>query len=281
MLKQTAANRSVRLLGLLALGWALPSAAAPVVTVSGREVVVSNEHLKVVVDGNQGGAIREIRRSDGRLVAANFGLYTDRGIYGDGVYVGTGAVQVQPVVSEAEGKVTVRSEGTLRTRDGAIPREPGALAYYLECAVGDGAQVEIRWGLSPGFSWDETQFLSLIFSVTDMLGLFANTDDGVLLQDAAAKSGRTFQSVRTALSPSSAWLGVMHHDGTVRAFDGFEATAPLANIFLHENGQGQAAVFFAWYDAGAGVALGEGVPMGARFTLSLWDGLPAFNASHN
>lgn len=264
--------------------------AAPRVEQSPDRIVISNPYFTATFAKARGGALSQLRTAAGQLITGDHGLYTDRGIYGEDVYIGASHVAGKMQVRTQAGRVIVRSEGTLSDREGKAPpvgtrprrvqTEPGTIAYWLQYTIGDGPTIRIEWGATPSFSMPQARaFFSYIFSVPDCIGLFANTDEGVLLQDMADHSTRTFQSSAEPLSFTDPWLGLMRRDATTVAFTDLHSTVPFANVFYHENGRGGAGVFFAWMDGGHVRDLEAGKEWRAGFTLRLDQSFEAFRAS--
>lgn len=253
--------------------------AAPRVQETEERIVVANDHLTLVVGKSAGGTLAELRTADGRLLTANHGLYTDRGIYGEDAYVGTGQAPATTRSRAENGRVILRAEGVLCDREGKPPTDPGAIAYWVEYALADEAAVHVSWGARPDFSLDLNRgFLAYIMSVTGCAGVFANTDEGVLLQDIAGHSTRTFQSASEPLSRGAPWFGVLRADGPAVAFTDLAAQPPFANAFLHEDGRGGAVVFFAWLDGGARRSLAPDDEWRGAFTLRVHPSFEAFRA---
>lgn len=243
----------------------------------GDLVTVANQHFQAAISKAQGGAIAELKSAEGRTHCAGHGLYTDRGIYGDGVYVGTAQAAATTQVRNAHGTITVHSQGTLVDRQGQMPREPGTLSYYLEYAFTEEPKILVQWGVKPDFSHEPVGgFLSYLFQVADCIGIFANTDEGVLLQDVASHSTRTYASAIQPLSRRDPWLGLMKSDGSVIACTDMQSTVPFANVFLHETGQGGAAVFFAWMDGSRAPALAAGEELRGSLLLRVGRSFEAF-----
>jgi len=254
--------------------------AAPEVQQDDAAIVVSNAHFSITVGKNSGGTVSAWRRADGRQITSGHGLYTDRGIYGDGVYVGTTKEKATVTVQRDEtGSVTVRAEGVLRDADGALPGEPGKIAYWVQYIVSDAPALKVEWGATPDFSTDSGEFFSYIFSITDTIGLFANTDEGVLLQDPADHSTRTFQSASEPLNRDDPWWGFMFRDGTVLSLTGLRSEPAFANLFCHENGTGGGGVFLAWINGRRRAPLEKGVAWRAAVTLGLHDSFEQFRRS--
>lgn len=242
-----------QLLGLVLLaGLTASLGAAPQVTRTADTVTVRNDHLQMTVRTDNGGALAELRTAGGVLLSSGHALYTDQGPFGSGVYVGTGPAHATPVVTADGDRVKVRSEGFLATRDGATAQTPGRMGYFLEYELGDGPALAMRWGATPAFSADRvTGFFAYVGSLPGLAGVFANTIDGVILQDPSPVNGRSYQSATLPLSLERPWFGVLRQDGTALALCKPTGTPPLTNCFFHEDGKGGAACFLAWLNGGA------------------------------
>jgi hypothetical protein len=256
-----------------------PASAAPTASEQQGRTVLANAHLRVVLDPAHGGAISAVTTLDGRSVCTGHSVYTDRGLYGDGVYVGTSAVATKLIVREAQGRITARAEGVLAKADGTPSGAPGSIAYWLEYTLGDEGQVRVEWGATPGFTSPACRFLSYIFSLNGCTGVFANTEDGVLLQGTADHSTRTVQSAERPLNAGDPWVGLMYRDGTVMAITKLDARPPFANVFLHEGGNGSAGLFLAWISGEGPTSLQEGQELRGGFTLGLYSSFEEFRAS--
>ena len=272
----------LRRLPLILCLLASAACAAPTVQEETVErIVVANDHLTLVVGKAAGGTLAELRTADGRRITANHGLYTDRGIYGEDVYVGTGQASATTRARAENGSVIVRAAGVLCDREGRPPADPGAIAYWVEYALGDDAALRVSWGARPDFSLDLSRgFVAYIMSVTGCVGVFANTDEGVLLQDIADHSTRTFQSAAEPLSRRAPWFGVLRSDDLAVAFTDPGAQPAFANVFLHEDGRGGAAVFFAWLDGNTRRSLTPEDEWRGAFTLRVHPSFEAFRSSH-
>jgi hypothetical protein len=233
--------------------------AAPQVTRTADTVTVRNDSLQMTVRTDNGGALSELRTADGVLLSSGHALYTDQGLYGPQVYAGTSQVRVTPTVTADGGRVKVRSEGRLALRDGAPAETPGHMAYFLEYEMGDGPALTVRWGATPDFSIQKlTGFFAYIGSLPNLAGLFANTIDGVLLQDPAAQSGRSYQSAVCALSVEHPWFGVLRQDGIALALCNPTGNPPLPNCFFHEDGKSGTAFFLTWLNGASPQSLEAG-----------------------
>jgi hypothetical protein len=237
---------------MLLAGLTAGLSAAPQVTRTADTVTLRNDHLQVTVRGDNGGALADLRTADGVLLSSGHALYTDQGPFGAGVYVGTGPTHATPVVTVDGDRVRVRSEGFLATRDGATAQTPGRMEYFLEYELGTEPVLSVRWGATPAFSADKvTGFFAYVGGLPNLVGLFADTIDGVLLQDPATQNGRSYQSSIWPLSPEHPWFGVLRQDGIALAFCKPTGTPPLPNCFFHEDGKGAASFFLAWLNGGA------------------------------
>lgn len=274
------ASPALRRLPLILCLLASVACAAPTVQETAERIVVANDHLTLVVGKGAGGMLAELKTADGRLITANHGLYTDRGIYGEDVYVGTGQAPVTTRTRIENGSVIVRAEGLLCDREGKPPADPGGIAYWVQYALGNEAAVRVSWGARPDFALDLSRgFLAYIMSVTGCVGVFANTDEGVLLQDIADHSTRTFQSASEPLSREAPWFGVLRGDDVAVAFTEPAAQPAFANVFLHEDGRGGAAVFFAWLDGNTRRSLTPEDEWRGAFILRVHPSFEAFGSS--
>jgi len=225
--------------------------AAPTVEKTPDAITVKARHYTAIFSPVQGGALSELRDAAGQVLTTGHFLYTDHGVYTEGAYFGTahatGAVEVQ----EGDGEVTVLSTGSLCDAGGKPGTDPGATEYRLEYLITDAPEVRIDWTATPRFDREVKRgFFAYVLSVSGCVGLFANTLDGVLLQDMATESGRSFQSAAEPLSLDAPWFGVMRQDGSAIAFTELRGTPPVENAFMHEDGKGGGGVFFTWPGAG-------------------------------
>lgn len=268
-------HRSV--VALLAL-CATAAFAAPRVEESADALVIANAHFTITIDKAEGGGASDIATAAGQPITGAHSIYTDYGIYPERVYVGSSDAPAEVTIRTDGDRVIARAEGALCHRDGAPPDDPGLIAYWIEYAIGDDPTIRISWGATPEFSVPEPgAFFSYIFGVRGCIGVFANTDEGILLQDIADHSTRTYQSAEEPLNPDQPWLGFMRRDGSVIAFTDLQSTVGFGNVFFHEDGKGGAAVFFAWL-CGIGPDIEAGEEWRASFTLRLAPSFEAFRA---
>lgn len=254
--------------------------AAPRLDYAPDRITVTTDHLIAVFDGAQGGGMLSLTTRDGDPITSLYHLYTDWGIYPDRGYFGTSHAPAHLTAQERDGIVVVRAEGVLCDGQGMPPTRPGVIAYWLQYTLGDAPQVRVEWGATPSFSLTGVSaFYSLLFGVSGCVGVFANTEDGVLLQDPASHSTRTYQSAELPLSRADPWLGMLRADGTVVAFTDIAATPAFGNVFLHEDGHGNAGVFFAWLCGSGSRDLEAGVEWTGAFTLRVDPTYEAFRAS--
>jgi hypothetical protein len=249
-------------------GFAASLNATPQVIRTADAVTVRNDHLQMIIRTDNGGAVAELRTAEGVLLSSGHGLYTDQGPYGPGVYVGTSAVRVTPQVVVEDGRVKVRSEGFLATRDGVAAQTPGRMGYFLEYELGDGPVLIVRWAATPAFSADHVSgFFAYVGGLPNLAGVFAKTIDGVLLQDPAPYNGRSYQSANMPLSLEHPWFGVLRQDGIALAFCDPTGTPQLSNCFFHEDGKGAASFFLAWLNGGPPQSLEAGKPWTGQCTV--------------
>lgn len=244
---------------MLLAGLTASLGAAPQVTRTADTVTLRNDHLQVTIRSDNGGALADLRTAGGVLLSSGHALYTDQGPFGAGVYAGTGTVRVTPEVTVEGDRVRVRSEGFLAGRDGATLEAPGRMGYFLEYELGTGPALTVRWGATPDFSADKvTGFFAYVGSVPSLAGVFANTIDGVILQDPSPVNARSYQSATIPLSLERPWFGVLRQDGIALAACSLAGNPPLTNCFFHEDGKGGAACFFAWLNGGLPQSLEAG-----------------------
>lgn len=225
--------------------------AAPTVEKTPEAVTVKAQHYTAIFTPAQGGALSELRDASGQVLTTGHFLYTDHGVYTEGAYFGTGHATGAVEVQERDGQVTLITTGSLCDAGGKPCADPGATEYRLEYTISDAAELRIDWTATPRFDREvKGGFFAYVLSVSGCVGLFANTIDGVLLQDMATESGRSFQSAAEPLSLVSPWFGVMRQDGSAIAFTKLRGTPPVENAFMHEHGKGGGGVFFTWPAAG-------------------------------
>ena len=263
----------------VAAGLTLRACAAPTLTESPAQITVANSHFTVTFDPARGGTISELRLPDGSLVCSGHNMYTDWGIFPERSYHGTANCHATVQTRRDGESVTVRAEGKLCDSKGVVSSDPGAIAYWFEVTVGDAPDLRIAWGVMPDFAkLVESAFFAHQFSAHSCIGTFANTESGVLLRDMATQSERTIQSAEDPLDAKAPWLGLMRADGSILAFTDLSGTPSFENVFFHEDGNGNAGVFFAWLCGGAHLAMEPGKEWRGGFTLRVVPSFEEFRA---
>ncbi|MCE5215887.1 hypothetical protein LLH03_02545 [bacterium] len=258
------------LLAFLLLAVCATAGAAPKVTQTPDGLVVTTQHFTATFSRPSGGLLASLTTRDGHSLLGGSTVYTDNGPYGAGVYLGTMKATAQLTTETRGEQVIVRAEGTLASREGVLPTKPGTIRYQVEYTFGDGPQIGLAWSAVPSFNAPDTAgFMAHLLSVVDIAGVAANTAEGVLLQDPQDHSTRSYQAYSMPLDEKRPWVGVLRTDGRWLLFTDPQSTPPFVNVFLHEQGNGTAAMFFAWLDGTQTRSLEAGKPWKASCTVRL------------
>lgn len=260
----------VATLGVLLTSAAAGARCAPLVEELGNGVRVMTPHLVAEMTAANGGLVARVTDRAGTEVCLGQGIYTDWGIYAQRQYVGTAHSGAAPVVKEAGERVVVTATGELRTENGGDPGAPGRMDYSVRYTFSDGPEVSVEWMVTPSFDLaPDAAFFSFIMHTNDCRGVIARTEAGVLLQDMATTSGRSYQSALEPLDATRPLLGLLRSDGAVLLFTGMVGRPDLGNVFVHESGQGAAGVFLAWETGGPAGRLVKDEPWRGGFTMRL------------
>jgi len=268
MTPRTAA-RAIALAALLAGRAAL--AQEPTVEETAGRVAVSNSYYQAVMSSDRGGLISRICLPDGTVIVGENALYTDRGIYGDGINVSS-AHETQPKVEVVRrgDEVTVSAAGTLREADGAAEPERG-LSYLVTYRFDHSPAIRADWSVTPDFSLaDVSGFFSYIMQVPDFAEWFAKTTDGVVFQPASGRSQRCFQSALEPLDAEDPWMGLLLRNGCIVGLSDIGGEPELGNVFMHEGETHATALFCAWFSGPAMSDLREGEPWAGGLRLHVW-----------
>ncbi len=259
-------------------------AQGPEVAETGDGTIISNPYYRATVSRERGGFISEISLEDGAVVVGEHALYTDRGIYGDGVNV-TSANESQPQVEVArEGtEVAITSRGTLRG-PGDLAKPKRRLEYVVTYHLDGSPTIRASWSVTPSFALaDVSGFFSYIMHVPRYAEWFAKTVDGVVFQPASGVSQRCFQSALEPLAFRDPWMGLLLPDGAVIALSDIHAEPAFGNVFMHESEARSTALFCAWFSGPAASDFLVGEPWSGSFRLHVWPrdrqemlALPAF-----
>lgn len=260
---------AIALTALLASPAAL--AQEPTVEETAGRVVVSNPYYQAVMSSDRGGFISRIALPDGTVIVGEHALYTDRGIYGDGITVSS-AHETRPKVEVARGgdEVTVTAAGTLKAADGAA--EPKRRLSYVVTYRFDGSPaIRADWSVTPDFSLtDVSGFFSYIMQVPGFAEWFAKTTDGVVFQPASGRNQRCFQSALEPLDAEDPWMGLLLGNGCIVALSDIGGEPELGNVFMHEGETNTTALFCAWFSGPALSDLREGEPWAGGLRLHIW-----------
>jgi hypothetical protein len=274
--------------GVLALTLTGAGAVAPAQELTLAETpagtVLSNAYYRATISPERGGFISEIALDDGAVVMGEHALYTDRGIYGDGVSV-TSAKEssAQVELSRGEGGITVTSRGTLRGPDDlAEPKR--RLDYTVTYLFDESPTIGASWSVTPSFSLEDVSgFFSYIMHVPRYAEWFARTVDGVVFQPASGVNGRCYQSALEPLALRDPWMGLLLPDGGIMTLSEIHAEPAFGNVFIHESEAKETALFCAWFSGPAASDFVAGEPWSGSFRLHLWPrdrqqalALPAF-----
>ena len=244
---------------------------APEVKQGPNEVEIRNAHFRVFFAKDNGGALSAIfGKGDTPLVGETY-VYTDSGVYDSRFFVGS---RYEPnskmTCTKRDGAVEYEAEGLLRVKPGdAHTVEP--MRYRVKYTIDASDLIRVSWGVMPDFSKDlESGFLACVVNLPGFAEWFANTQDGLVCEQAANEAKRTFQSSAEPLSLSAPRVGAITAKGQVLVFEGFRATVPIQNIFFHE-GKGAASFFVAILDGPTNLKLEKGTWWQVDFTIRILD----------
>jgi hypothetical protein len=228
---------------LLALG-ANAEEAAPQMKQTGNEVEIQNTHFRAVFSKDSGGLLSGLFHKTGTPIIREAHIYTDGGVYESRFYVGSRYETQSSVKCERrDGAVEYQAEGILRVKPGDAHKvEP--MHYRIKFSYDSSDAIRVSWGVMPEFNKElEGGFLAYTMQLPDFTQWFANTQDGVVCEEAASESRRTFQSSVEPLSLTEPRVGVIAAKGPVLIFEGFRSSVPIQNVFFHE-AKGPSAMFF-------------------------------------
>ncbi|MFQ6098822.1 MAG: hypothetical protein ACE5O2_13925, partial [Armatimonadota bacterium] len=157
----------------------------------------------------------------------------------------------QPEMSreERQGVLRVRASGYL-TRDDDGEWRRRRIAYTAAYAFDDSPTIRVRCTVKPEFDAEGAPtFLAHVMTVTKYAEWFANTQDGLVCEDALDHSSRTWESRLEPLDRTRPFFGTLDgRDGAFVLFVARDAATIDAceNIFFHDSGDGTTAPFFAW-----------------------------------
>jgi hypothetical protein len=263
---------------------AVVAAAAPTVEETPGQIVVANEYYRAAISHQRGGFVSEIALADGTVVVGEHALYTDRGIYGDGVNV-TSANESQPQVevTREAAEIAVTSRGTLRG-PGELAEPSQRLQYVVTYRFGESPAIGVSWSVTPTFSLEDVSgFFSYIAQVPRYAEWFAKTIDGAVFQPASGISQRCYQSALEPLDRQEPWMGLLLEDGTIVALSDLHARPGFGNVFMHESEASSTGLFCAWFSGPAPSHFVASEPWSGSFRLHIWPreqqemlALPAF-----
>lgn len=274
--------------GVLALALtgvgAVAPAQGPALEETPAGTILSNAYYRATISHERGGFISEIALADGAVVIGEHALYTDRGIYGDGVSV-TSAKESDPQVelTREAGAVAIISRGTLRG-PGDLAEPERRLDYAVTYLFDKSPAIGASWSVTPSFSMEDVSgFFSYIMHVPRYDEWFARTVDGVVFQPASGVNGRCYQSALEPLALRDPWMGLLLPDGGIIALSEIQAEPAFGNVFMHESEAKDTALFCAWFSGPAASDFAAGEPWSGSFWLHLWPrdrqqalALPAF-----
>ena len=251
----------------------VPSACAGELTLSeaGAGWRIGNAHYTAEIAKASGGLLSRLADADGRVLLDRFEIYTDAGVYGERLYYGTRHEDAARVRVERQGKrVVAVSEGRL-LRDAEKPDYP-LIRYRAELTFDDTAAVRVAITLTPELAAaPPSAFIAHIVGVADAPELFALTADGLLCQDAATRSTRTWQSKGDPLDRRRPLFGVCTSRRACLVFTDIRSGAGLANVFVHESGNKSLTAFFAWRDGPTLHGIAKGQALDLAYTIRLLD----------
>jgi hypothetical protein len=215
-----------------------------------------------------GGLIARVDDRDGRPLVGRLDIYTDVGIYDGHRFHGASNEIAARLCHVRRGKeVAVTAEGTLRDVRHEAPAT-SLLHYRAEMVFDDSAAIRVSIVLAPDFNVESPQvFLAHAVALPDAAEIFARTSDGLLCQDAATRSARTWQSARDPLDPERPAFGVCTSRRSCVALTNIRSQAGLANVFVHENSNRSLSAYFAWSDGMGQAKIARRRPLDLAYTI--------------
>ena len=231
---------------------------------------IRNAHYSAIVRGSGGGLLSSLSDPQGRPVLNRFDLYTDHGIFDGRRYVGSSFDPTPTVThSERDGKHVFVTEGRFLAEGEGKPAQP-TLRYRAELTFGASPAIGVRLTLTPELSAKPSvAFLAHAVGLPDAAELFALTADGLLCQDAATRSDRTWQSRGDPLDRRKPIFGACTKGGGCLVFSDIRSTAGLDNVFAHESGRRSLTAFLAWCDGPTRRTLAKGQLVDLAYTLTV------------
>lgn len=231
---------------------------------------VSNAHYAAVISRSGGGLLAELTDARGRRLLDRFEIYTDVGLYDGRVsYSSRNEPSAALSWTKPGREITLVTRGRLLRQAEGEPDYP-LVRYEVKLTFDATAAIRVAITLEPEFTVKpQRAFLALIIGLPDAPEFFANTADGLLCQDAATRSARTWQSANDLLHPRRPFFGVCTQRKTCIAFTDIRSESGLANVFVHESGKRTLAAFFAWRDGPSPSAIAKGQKLDLAYTLRL------------
>jgi hypothetical protein len=244
-------------------------------------VEVQNAHFRAVFDKEIGGMLQGIAAADGSPLIGRAEVYTDSGVYEGRFHVG----------SQYEGnpRMTCRrqNEGVVCETEGVLCLKPGEsqviqpVRYRATYAFDASEKIRVSWAVMPEFDKaPDAGFLACTMQLPGFSQWFANTQDGLVCEQAGGELRRSFQSSNEPLSLANPRVGVVTTKGRVIVFEGFGGSVPIQNVFIHEGKDATATLFTAVLDGATNLKLEKGTWWRVDFAIRVLDSIEHTTAHH-
>jgi len=249
--------------------WVLSAGAGePIVSETATGWRIRNAHFAAEIGKDAGGLLTSLADSEGNRLLGPFGIYTDVGLYGERRYYGTRHETAPRVTVRREGEaIVVVSEGRLIRSADEKPDYP-LIRYKAVARFDASAAMAVSVVITPEFdAKPPSAFVAHTVSVPDAPEIFAHTAEGLLCQDAATRSTRTWQSALDPLDPLRPFFGVCTRRRRCVVFTHIRSASGLGNVFYHESGHKSLTAFFAWRCGKASGGVVKGKPLDVSYTI--------------
>ena len=231
---------------------------------------IRNAHYTAEIAKAAGGLMARLADAEGHVLLDRFEVYTDVGLYGARRYYGSRhETQARVSVARQGEAVVAASEGRLLRSADEKPDYP-LIRYRAELRFDASPAIRVAVAITPEFdAKPPSAFVAHILGLPDAPEVFALTAEGLLCQDAATRSTRTWQSAHDPLDERRPLFGVCTGRRTCLVFTDIRSASGLTNVFVHESGHKSLAAFFAWRSGPAQAGVSKGKTLDVAYTLRL------------